>query len=94
MRAMWRGRVLAESERTLEVDGYVYFPREDVHMELLEPASRTECDAQCPHGVRFYDVVEGEARSARAAWSYEAPRGSMRRVERWIGFWDDVQVAH
>jgi uncharacterized protein (DUF427 family) len=42
--------------------------------------------------VQFYDVVIGAERSARAAWSYEAPRGSMQRVDHWIGFWRDVAI--
>jgi hypothetical protein len=28
MKAIWRGQVIAESDRTLEVGGYRYFPRE------------------------------------------------------------------
>jgi uncharacterized protein (DUF427 family) len=34
----------------------------------------------------------GDARSERAAWSYEAPSGSMKEVDHWIGFWEDVEV--
>jgi hypothetical protein len=30
MKAIWRGQVIAESDRALEVDGYPYFPRETV----------------------------------------------------------------
>jgi len=92
MKAIWRGRVIAESDRTLEVDGYRYFPRETVRMDLLRAAPRTEGDLACPHGVRFYDVAEGAARSERAAWSYEAPRASMKQVDHWIGFWDGVEI--
>jgi uncharacterized protein (DUF427 family) len=33
-----------------------------------------------------------DARSERAAWSYEAPRGKLREVDHWIGFWEDVAV--
>ena len=36
MKARWRGQAIAESERTLEVGGYTYFPREQVRMELLQ----------------------------------------------------------
>ncbi|UYN96919.1 MAG: DUF427 domain-containing protein [Enhydrobacter sp.] len=90
--AIWHGKVIARSDRTLEVDGYVYFPRETVHMELLEATPRTANDLKCPHGVQFYDVVEAGERSARAAWSYEAPQPRMKPVERWIGFWEDVRV--
>ena len=92
MKAVWQGKVIAESDRTLEVDGYHYFPREAVRMDLLRMAPRTGSDLQCPHGVRFYDLVEGEARSPRAAWSYEAPQARMQPVDHWIGFWNDVSV--
>ncbi len=93
MKAIWRGTVVAESDRTLEVGGYRYFPRDAVRMDLLEPTSKTESDLACPHGVQFYDLIDTLARSDRAAWSYEAPRGSMREVDRWIGFWEDVEIV-
>ena len=54
---------------------------------------KTGSDLKCPHGVQFYDVVEGEARSPRAAWSYEAPQEKMKPVDHWIGFWEDVSVG-
>ncbi len=92
MKAIWRGQVIAESDRTLEVGGYRYFPREAVRMEMLQQAPKTERDLACPHGVQFYDVVLGSDHSARAAWSYEAPRASMKQVDHWLGFWEDVDV--
>ncbi|WP_422034905.1 DUF427 domain-containing protein [Reyranella sp.] len=93
MKAVWQGKVIAESDRTLEVGGYHYFPRDAVRMDLLKLTPRTGSDLQCPHGVQFYDVVEGKARSPRAAWSYEAPREKMKPVDHWIGFWEDVGVS-
>jgi len=93
MKATWRGKVIADSDRTLEVDGYRYFPRDAVRMDLLKTSPKTGRDLECPRGVQFYDVVEGEARSPRAAWSYEAPREKMKPVDRWIGFWEDVSVG-
>jgi uncharacterized protein (DUF427 family) len=92
MKAMWRGQVIAQSDRTLEVGGYRYFPREAVRMDLLRSSPKTQGDLACPHGVQFYDVVEDGARSDRAAWSYEAPGPSMQRVDHWIGFWEDVEL--
>ena len=92
MKAVWRGQVIAQSDRTLEVGGYTYFPRETVRMELLQLTAKTAGDLECPHGVQFYDVASGTARSKRAAWSYEAPRPAMARVDHWIGFWEDVKL--
>jgi uncharacterized protein (DUF427 family) len=93
VRAIWLGQVIAQSDRTLEVNGYIYFPREAVRMDLLHAAPKTESDLACPHGVQFYDVASTQARSDRAAWSYEAPRASMQQVDHWIGFWRDVAIT-
>jgi uncharacterized protein (DUF427 family) len=92
MKAIWRGKVIAESDRTLQVDGYQYFPRETVRMERLRLAPKTQGDLACPHGVQFYDVVGDGVLSQRAAWSYEAPGASMKQVDHWIGFWEDVEI--
>jgi uncharacterized protein (DUF427 family) len=92
MKAIWHGQVIAESDRTLEVGGYRYFPRETVRMDLLKPAPKTASDLECPHGVQFYDVAENGTRSERAAWSYLAPRASMKQVDHWVSFWEDVEI--
>jgi uncharacterized protein (DUF427 family) len=92
MKAIWQGKVIAESDRTIEVDGYRYFPRAAVRMELLKSAPKSADDKKCPHGVQFYDVIGGNGRSVRAAWSYEAPGAAMKQVDHWIGFWNDVEV--
>ena len=65
MKATWQGKVIAESDKTLEVGGYVYFPRDAVRMDLLKITPKTPSDLECPHGVQFYDVVEGGAEPAR-----------------------------
>ena len=93
VRALWNGTVLADSTTTHEVDGYVYFPRASVRMDLLRASERTPSDRQCPHGVQFYDVVVDGVRHARAAWRYEAPQQAMRKVADRFGFWEDVAVA-
>ncbi len=93
MKAIWRGRVIAESKETREVGGYRYFPRESVRMDLLHATAKTPSDLKCPHGVQFYDVGEDGACSARSAWSYEAPQPRMQQVDHWIGFWQDVTIS-
>ncbi len=91
MKAIWRNQVIADSDRTLEVGGYRYFPRDTVRMDLLRTAPKTQSDLACPHGVQFFDPVDAAAHSKRAAWSYEAPR--LQQVDHWIGFWEDVEIT-
>jgi uncharacterized protein (DUF427 family) len=90
VKATWNGKTLAESEQTIEAGGYHYFPRDAVRMETLRHAVKTPNDLECPHGVQFYDLVDGAQQGERLAWSYEAPRATMRHVDHWIGFWHDV----
>jgi len=92
MKAIWRDQVIASSDRTLEVGGYRYFPRETVRMDLLKLTPKSSNDLKCPHGVQFYDVADGTHSSPRAAWSYEAPQPRMQPVDHWIGFWEDVRI--
>jgi len=93
MKATVDGRVIAESNDIVEVDGYAYFPSATVRAEWLEKADKTDSDRACPHGVQFYDVVIGGARHPRAAWSYEAPRPTMQQVALRFGFWEAVKVG-
>jgi uncharacterized protein (DUF427 family) len=44
MKAVFCGQVIAASDRTIEVDGYQYFPRESVRMEFLRAAPVTPKD--------------------------------------------------
>ena len=93
MKATLNDRVIADSTDIVEVDGYHYFPRATVKTEWLKKASKTASDNECPHGVQFYDVVIGDARHPRAAWSYEAPQPKMQKVDHRMGFWQDVTVT-
>jgi uncharacterized protein (DUF427 family) len=93
MKATVDGQVVAESSDIVEDSGYQYFPRSAVRMDWLEKAEKTARDLECPHGVQFYDVVVGDKRHARAAWSYEAPKPSKAKVDQLMGFWKSVQVG-
>jgi uncharacterized protein (DUF427 family) len=93
MKAVLKGRVIAESDDIVEQGGYRYFPTAHVCVDLLEKAEKTASDLECPHGVQFYDVVVGGKRHARAAWSYEAPKPAKAKVDQLMGFWKSVQVG-
>ena len=76
MKATWRGRVIAESDRTLEVGGYIYFPRESVRMDLLQAqtAAKKKGDRKDAHtmvlvcdGMGFFASGSAEI-IIRKAW--------------------------
>lgn len=92
MKAQWHGRVIAEDDRTIELDGYYYFLRAAVRMEFLSPAPKTAADQGCPHGVQFLNLSDGVRTGERAARSYPAAQPSYAHVDHWIGFWKDVEL--
>jgi len=93
MKALLNGKVIAESDDTVECGGYQYFPSSAVRTEWLKKAPKTDSDHACPHGVQFYDVVIDGVRHERCAWSYESPRPRMKQVADRFGFWEDVAVG-
>jgi len=93
MKATLNDRVIADSDDIVEEGGYYYFPSASVRRDLLEKAEKTASDLACPHGVQFYHVVIDGVRHERAAWTYEAPRPSMKHVAERFGFWEDVELG-
>ena len=90
-RASLSGMVLAESAAVETVEGCLYFPRETVRLEHLEPcATRTVCPWR---GVAtYYDVRVGDRVEPAAAWSYETPKRRARRLAGAVAFWKGIEV--
>lgn len=92
MRATWQGSVIAESDRTVVVEGNHYFPLEDVNEAYLEGSGRHSI---CPWKGRasyFHVVVDGE-RNPDAAWYYPKPTPLARKVKGRVAFWHGVEVV-
>jgi uncharacterized protein (DUF427 family) len=90
-KAIWNGAVLAESDRSVEVEGNRYFPPDAVRREhLRESATHTTCPWK---GVAsYYDVVvEGQV-NRDAAWYYPQPKEAARRITGHVAFWRGVRV--
>jgi uncharacterized protein (DUF427 family) len=90
-RAVWKGALLAESDRCELVEGNHYFPPGAVRREYLRPsATHTTCGWK---GVAsYYDVVvEGEV-NRDAAWYYAEPKSAAANVKDHVAFWRGVVV--
>lgn len=90
--ARWNGQVIAQSDKTILVEGNHYFPPDAVNAALLED-SKTH--TTCPwKGVASYKtiVVEG-ARNADAAWYYPEPKSAAADIKGYFAFWRGVEVA-
>jgi len=92
VKASWNDAVLAESDRTILVEGNQYFPAEDVRMDLLE---RTESSTHCPWkgDAKYYSVVVHGHRNNDAAWFYPEPYDAAKDVQDYVAFWKGVEVS-
>lgn len=91
LRAVHHGQVLAETPRTVRLEGNHYFPPESVRREFLVD-SRTK--TLCPwKGVaRYYDLVTGGTALPDAAWCYPRPFPLARRIKNHVAFDPDVDI--
>jgi uncharacterized protein (DUF427 family) len=90
-KAIWNGRVIAESSDYEVVEGNVYFPPDSVDRSLLrESSTTTVCGWKGT--ANYYDVVvEGQANSD-AAWYYAAPKSAAAQIRDHVAFWKGVDV--
>ena len=92
MKAIWNGAVLAESDRTVVVEGNYYFPPDSIRKEHFRPSgTHTVCGWK---GMASYYTVEvGGERNPDAAWFYPEPKDAARQIASYVAFWKGVTVT-
>ncbi len=90
-RAVWQGKVLAESESTVVVEGNHYFPPGSVNREFLKPSdTHTVCGWKGT--ASYYHVEVDGQRNPDAAWYYPDPSDAAKQIKDHVAFWKGVQV--
>lgn len=91
MRAIWNGKVIAESDDTIIIEKNHYFPPKAVNDELL---SKSDTTSHCPwKGDASYRNIEvdGEV-NEDAAWFYPEPKDAAKEIKNYVAFWKDVEI--
>ena len=91
MKAIWNGEVIAESEKTINIEGNQYFPIESVNKELLS-GSETQTVCHWKGTASYYDVVVDGKTNKDAAWYYPDPSSMADKIKDYIAFWHGVEV--
>ncbi|MFO8022333.1 MAG: DUF427 domain-containing protein [Perlabentimonas sp.] len=93
MKAIWNGKVIAESSNTVIVEGNHYFPMESVKREFLVDS---ETKSICPwKGTASYFSIKIDGRiNADAAWYYPNPKEKAKNIENHVAFWRGVQIVN
>ena len=92
MKAIWKGQVIAESDRTVIVEGNHYFPKEAVKAEFLRDSpTHTTCPWK---GVASYYSLQVDSETNRdAAWYYPQTKDAAKHIEGYVAFWKGVKVS-
>ena len=90
--AQWNGKLIAESDDTVVVEGNHYFPPDAVDETLLRPSGTTSV---CPwKGIaHYFHVVVDEEENRDAAWYYPEPKPAAAEIRDRIAFWKGVDVG-
>ena len=90
-KAIWNGKILAESPDFEIVEGNVYFPPAAIDRHYFRPGATTSiCHWK---GTAHYYVVAVEgAENKDAAWYYPDPMPAAARIKDYVAFWKGVEV--
>ncbi|NNH70589.1 DUF427 domain-containing protein [Nocardia uniformis] len=91
MRAIWNGTVIAETPRTVRVEGNHYFPPESLRREYFT-ASPTRTLCPWKGLASYYNLTVDDQVSPDAAWYYPKPSPLARKIKNHVAFWGDVRV--
>jgi len=91
MKAIWNGKVVAESGATVVVEGNHYFPPGSLKPEYFQDSDR---HTVCPwKGTASYkDVVVDGKVSDGGAWYYPDPKPAAENIRGYFAFWRGVTV--
>ena len=92
MKAIWNGKIIAESNDIVNVEGNAYFPFESVKKEFLKE-SETHTVCHWKGTASYYDLeVDGKVFND-AVWYYPESSGLAKSIENRVAFWKGVQVV-
>jgi uncharacterized protein (DUF427 family) len=86
MQAIWSDKIIAESDKTMVIEGNHYFPPDSVERGFLKNSDRR---STCPwKGQAYYYtlVVNGKV-NPDAAWYYPEPKEAAKEITNYVAFW-------
>jgi uncharacterized protein (DUF427 family) len=90
-KAVWNGATLAESDRTVVVEGNHYFPPDAINQDYFKDSNT---HTTCPwKGVASYYTIEVDGQTNKdAAWYYPETKDAANNIKGYIAFWKGVKV--
>jgi len=91
MKAIWKDKIIAESDNTVIIEGNHYFPIASVNQEyLMDSETQTVCAWKGT--ASYYHIDVDGMNNADAAWYYPTPSDAAAPIKDHIAFWKGVKV--
>jgi uncharacterized protein (DUF427 family) len=90
-RAIWNGKILAESLKTIVVENNHYFPPDSIKKDFFQP-SNTHTTCGWKGVASYYSIVVDGKENKDAAWYYPNTKEAANNIKGYIAFWKGVKV--
>jgi uncharacterized protein (DUF427 family) len=90
-KAIWNGVVLAESDRTVVVEGNHYFPPEAIRRDYFRESDRHTTCYWKGRASHYHVEVDGQV-AANAAWYYPDPSQAAAHIRDHVAFYRLVTI--
>ncbi len=91
MKAIWNGKIIAESNDTVVIENNHYFPHESINKEYFKSS---DSNSVCPwKGTASYYTIEVDGKeNIDAAWYYPEVSELAKGIKNRVAFWKGVKV--
>ena len=91
MKAIWNGKVIAESDDIVNVEGNAYFPPDSIKKEFFKD-SGTHTVCHWKGTASYYHLRMEGAENRDAAWYYPQTKDLAKGIEGRVAFWKGVEI--
>ena len=92
MKAIWNDQVIAESDKTVIIEGNHYFPPESINQDFFK-TSNTHTVCPWKGTASYYTLEVGGKANSDAAWFYPETSDNAKMIKGHVAFWKGVQVV-
>jgi len=92
MKAVWNGKIIAESNDTVVVEGNHYFPMESLNRDYINESSTHSTCAWKGTASYFSLIVDGKE-NRDSVWYYPDPSEKAKHIKGRVAFWKGVEVS-
>ena len=92
MKATWNGEIIAESDKTIVIEGNHYFPPDSINKEYIK---QSKTQSACPWKglASYYSLKVKDNENTDAAWYYPAPKEAAKEITNHLAFWKGVEIT-